>query len=277
MNFSLNLDLTNIIHTNVNTGDDYLRYFEDDNIVVNEPLPNNPVEYEAMYVYPPPQNELENYVETVMLEELSFVDLLGPLQNYEATPIQPPPTQNNETGKCETFIMNQFSCRLECRTGRNLPWAITNNAPRLMHKSRRIALEAPATGVPFTVIFKAKKISGDAQGEICFLSSAESVSKQLNEDLLKIGDEVKIRCNGRSKELISCFLHTAVCRQQQSGNAVYEISISCSVNNSNTLVHSFETKPLRNHKWESGNKGKHQNSVNCSPINRDIPFPQNKM
>lgn len=169
----------------------------------------------------------------------------------------------------EQFTSVFFICHLECRSGRNMPWTITNVAPQKIHKSRKLCVQP--RDIPnnqFTVIFTLTRISGSEQGEICFLDVNESVLKF---DLaLHSSKEVKIHRNGTNKEPIYCFLHTATCRAQISGQVKYRVSVYCSMNNQRTLIHSFETIPLRNHKWESGDNGKEQNRTNLFPITTKI-------
>ena len=189
--------------------------------------------------------------------------IVGPIDVYAH--------QNNENLFANQPIQVPFVCTLLSRKGRNKPWGITNLSPQQIHKTRQILVEAPE-GLPncqCTIIFKLKQISGSEEGEICFLQNTEHMV--LFDDALRVSKEVKMRMKDDGKG-VSCFLHTAVCRPQNSGKAKYRVTVYCSMNNRRTLIHSFDTVPLRNHKWESGSKGKEQNNTNLICATANVPL-----
>lgn len=194
-------------------------------------------------------------------DEIGENDLL-PIEDIQDFDIQP--------------LINQltrisFYCHLESRSGRNLPWEITNIAPNYIHKCRRICVQPlQIPNNQFTIIFKLTRVDGCEQGEICFLQIDEHVLKF--DTGLNSSKEVKIHRGGADNKPVYCYLHTATCRTQKSGQVKYNVSVYCSMNNQRTRIHSFDTIPLRNHKWESGKNGKQQNSANLISVGADIAF-----
>ena len=169
--------------------------------------------------------------------------------------------QNNENLFENQPIQVRFVCSLLFRKGRNKPWGRTNLSPQQIYKTRQILVEAPE-GLPncqCIIIFKLKLMSGSGEGEICFLQNTEHMVQF--DDALHVSKKVKMRLKDDGKG-VSCFLRTAVCRSQNSGKAKYRVTVYCSMNNRRTLIHSLDTVPLRNHKWESESKGKEQNNTN---------------
>lgn len=251
--------------------------------------PNNDdskVNWEALYLEPQADqmvieshNEIENDLtifedNCLSFMEAQFLDFEGDFfDSYPATcdapviqpiiqPMIQPMIQNESVKKSCTF-----SCSLECRTGKNLPWSKTNNAPQKIHKSRQICINTPATDShPFTIIIKLALVSGSNQGSQCFLSNEEGTKAIGNTE----NNEIRVRCNGKIENEVKCFLHTA--KGKGKDLSKYKISVYCSVDNQRTLIHSFETQPLKNHKWESGNKGRFQNTNNLQPVRKDVLF-----
>lgn len=159
----------------------------------------------------------------------------------------------------------QFSCYVKCRVGKNSPWDSSNHSPPQIHKSRLINVDAPPVNIPFTIIFKLQLIGGQPLGEKCFLTKNDNKSVREN--------KVKIRCNGKKKETLSCVLSTAINREEISGKPKYQVSVFCSINNNLTKIHSFITIPLRNHKFETTLRGVQQNIANTTEVNTLVEIP----
>ena len=252
-------------------------------------------------------------------------------------------SENGESGRAvdngfplKNFVLPpsvglQFSFKINCivgiwtRSKRNSRWSISNPAPPLFFKPRRIAVQLQDP-LPVSCYISVFVLPVEGNQTNCFLANTPSKCESefghqnIMSELLPARTCKSFECFLHRKDFIvdsnasssqpqiapspaapimHSYVPAATSNQMsftslnssagsfssstspapststKSSDKLHQIGVEIHVNHRRFLLHSWITKPVKSHKWESSNRGRTMSSSNASHICVSIPYCHN--
>ena len=154
------------------------------------------------------------------------------------------------------------------RTKRNSPWSVSNLSPPFFFKPRKIVLqllEPIGVNCHFVVTVSA---SDSSTACCCFLSDTPSKC----ETFFSTQTVMSQATPPGTCKLFECYLHRKESVVGKHFSESHLVAVELQVNGQRFLLHSWTTKPVRSHKWESSNRGREININNATQLLINVSY-----